>query len=132
MDLPQFEVGKGIWDNWDADMENDGPFITIVYEDSEGNIISNDATKQMPISADIKIYAGLDVLGPKDRLVFSEHYSPVQIILGSIYPVIRIPKERISSGIEAYYYKYGVVEVTISTPEQGNFSAKSDFIVLYE
>jgi len=129
--LTAIRVSGGIWDNWDADVENDGPVIDIVYLDARGDIISDASTKKMLISADVKVYAGDSPLGPNTRVVFSAHYTENQIILGSIYPEIRIPKEEMSVN-PSLDYMYGAVEVTIHTQQQGSFSDKDDFIVLYE
>jgi hypothetical protein len=129
--LTAIRVSGGIWDNWDADIEDDGPIVGIVYLDARGNIITDESTKKMPISADVKVYASDSPLAPKTRLVFSAHYTEDQIILGSIYPKIRIPKEEMSVN-PSVDYKYGAVAVTIHTPQQGSFSDKDDFIVLYE
>ena len=129
--LTAIRVGGGIWDNWDADLENDGPVIDIVYLDANGDIISDKSTKKMPISADVKLYAGEDVSAPKTKLVFSAHYTKDQIILGSITPDIRIPKEEISVSPSTEYW-CGAVEVTIYTPKQGTFADRNDFIELYE
>jgi len=131
--LAAIRIHGGIWGNWDADIEEDGPVIEIVYLDNSGNIISDDTTKTLPITATVKVYSnkysGYKLI--KDKLVYSATYSSSQMILGWIYPKIRIPKESLS--VDAYSdEKYGTVEVTITTPEQGNFSASSDFIVLYE
>lgn len=131
--LSSIRVSGGIWDNWNADMANDGPFIEIVYLDSLGNIIGNNSTEQLPISADVKVYTKDTTSFPykEGRLAFSAHYSTSQIILGNIYPKIRIPKEQISVN-PAVDYQYGYVSVTIHTPTQGDFSSESDFIELYE
>lgn len=129
--LATIRISGGIWENWDADLEKDGAVIDIVYLDAGGDIIANEATKKTPISADVKVYAAPDVLTTPTKLVFSAHYSEEQIILGDIYPRIRIPKEQMT--VNPYTdYQYGAVEVTISTPQQGLFSDRSDFIVLYE
>lgn len=129
--LTAIRVGGGIWDNWDADMENDGPVIYIVYLDARGETITDDSTKKMPISADVKLYAGEYGSAPKTKLVFSAHYTKDQIILGRITPDIRIPKEEISVSPSTEYW-CGAVEVTIYTPKQGTFADRDDFIVLYE
>jgi hypothetical protein len=129
--LTAIRISGGTWDNWDADIENDGPVAEIVYLDAIGNIISDESTKKMPISADVKIYAGDTSISPTTKLVFSAHYTEDQIIIGDIYPKIRIPKEELSVN-PSIDYQYGDVEVTIYTPTQGSFSDRSDFIVLYE
>lgn len=129
--LSAIRVGGGIWDNWDSDMEEDGPVIDIVYLDSQGEIITSSMTKEMPITADVKIYAKANALADATKLVFSAHYESNQIILGSIYPKIRIPKEQMSVN-PSTDYQYGTVEVTVHTPEQGNFGNRKDFVVLYE
>jgi len=129
--LSAIRISGGLWENWDADLEKDGPVVEIVYLDAEGSIIANEATETMPISADVKVYAAPDVLTTPTKLVFSAHYSEEQIILGDIYPRIRIPKEQMS--VNPYTdYQYGAVEVTVYTPQQGSFSDRSDFIELYE
>ncbi len=131
--LASIRISGGIWENWDADAEEDGPFVDIVYLDGRGDIISSDATEELPISAYVQVFATdrSDYPYKKGRLVFSKNYSENQIILGSIYPRIRIPKEEIS--VNPFIdYRYGYVSVTIYTPKQGSFSDESDFIVLYE
>jgi hypothetical protein len=129
--LTAIRVGGGSWDNWDADMENDGPVIYIVYLDARGDIITDDSTEKMPISADVKLYAGDTYSSKKTKMVFSGHYTEDEIILGSIYPDIRIPKEEISVN-PSTDYRYGAVEVTIHTPNQGSFADRYDHIKLYE
>ena len=129
--LTAIRVGGGSWDNWDADLENDGPVIYIVYLDARGDRITDDSTEKMPISADVKLYASDSVLGPCDKLVFSAHYTEDEIILGSIYPDIRIPKEEISVNPSTDYW-CGAVEVTIYTPAQGSFADRGNYIRLYE
>lgn len=129
--LAAIRASGGVWQNWNADAAKDGPVIDVVYLDGQGNIISTDATEKMPISADVKMYASTGPLDPKNKLVFSAHYTKDQIIFGGIYPHIRIPKDQISVN-PSTDYKYGEVEVSIQTPEQGTFSDTSDFIQLYE
>ena len=129
--LTTIRVGGGIWDNWDADMENDGPVIDIVYLDAKGDIITDKSTKKMPISADVKVYAGESSIAPKTKLVFSGHYAGDQIIYGILGPEFRIPKEEISVNPSVDYW-CGAIEVTIYTPKQGSFSDRDDFIELYE
>ncbi len=119
------------WNNWDADMDNDGLVVEIVYLDAIGDIITSKCTKQMPISADVKIYASDTSSSPKTKLVFSAHYTEDQLIYGSIYPRIRIPKEEISVD-PSIDYQYGDVEITIHTPTQGTFQDKNEINKLYE
>ena len=129
--LTAIRVGGGIWDNWDVDMENDGPVVEITYLGANGNTITGESTKKMPISADVKIYAKSGSSDSTTKLVFSAHYSEDQIIISGIRPEIRIPKEELSVNPSKDYW-CGDVEVTIYTPKQGTFAAKSDFIELYE
>ena len=131
--LTAIRVSGGIWENWDADVEKDGPVIEIVYLDRQGNIITSDSTEIVPISADVKIFTTdtSDFPHKKGRLVYSSHYSKDKIILGWIYPKIRIPKEEINVN-PMIDYQYGYILVTIHTPEQGSFSDGLDWIVLYE
>ena len=133
--LVAIRIGGGIiWQNWDSDLEKDGPVIEIVYLDSHGEIISSDATRKMPISADVKAYAknkGEMILSSSaSKLVFSAHYTKDQIIFGGIYPKIRIPKEQlnVNPSIDS---NEGAIEVTIYTPEQGSFGDKQGWFVLY-
>ena len=92
--------------------------------------ITDDSTKKMPISADVKIYAGDSFLGPYDKLVFSAHYTEDEI-LGGVFPSIRIPKEEISVNPSTDCWR-GAVEVTIYTPAQGSFADRATSISLYE
>lgn len=131
--LTSIRVSGGIWDNWDADAEKDGPTIDIVYLDKRGEIITSSMTKRLQIGASVKIWTKEwddDYDTVKGRLVFSKYYQPKEIIFGSIYPEIRIPKELIK--MDEDDYDYGIVEVTIRTPGQGRFADISDFIVLKE
>lgn len=133
--LSAIRIGGGIiWENWDSDLEKDGPVIDIVYLNSQGEIISSDATRKMQISADVKAYAkGKDEMktsSSASKLVFSAHYTKEQIIFGGIYPKIRIPKEQINVDTSVDSNK-GAVEVVIHTPEQGDFGDKQGWFVLY-
>jgi hypothetical protein len=130
--LTAISVGGAGWDNWDADMENDGPVIFIAYLDARGDIITDDSTTKMPISADVKLYArdSDSIWCPYDKLVFSAHYTEDEIILSSIFHTIHIPKEEISVNPSTDYW-LGAVEVTIYTPSQGSF-ADRNYISLYE
>ncbi len=129
--LATIRIGAGLMENWDADVENDGPVLDIVYLDNQGEILNTYETQKMPITADVKLYAGSDPLSKKDKLVYSQHFDSNQIIFGGIYPRIRIPKEKINVN-PATDYKYGATEVTIHTPNQGDFSATGILITLYE
>jgi hypothetical protein len=129
--LANIRISAGLMENWDADVENDGPVLDIVYLDNQGNIITSDATKKMPITADVKLYAGSDPLSKKDKVVFTQHFDYNQIILGGIYPKIRIPKEKISVDPNTDY-QYGKSEVVIHTPEQGDFGGTGILVTLYE
>lgn len=117
-------------ENWDTDIEKDGPVIDISYLDSNGDMISNDATAKMPISADVKLYAGSDPLSKKTKLVYSGHFDSNQIVY-NFSPKIRIPEEQINIDPNTDY-DIGLATVTIHTPEQGDFSATDSFVVLYE
>ena len=129
--LVTFRVSGGLQENWDADGENDGPYLEVVYLDKSGNIITSDATESMPVTADVKLYAGSNALAKPTKLVYSGHFDSSQIIFGSIYPKIRIPEEQMTVN-RSSDYKYGSAVVTIHTPEQGDFTATGNFVVLYE
>lgn len=133
--LSTIRIGGGIlWENWDSDLEKDGPVIKIIYLDSRGEIISSEATEKMPISVDVKAYAkGKEEMvtsSASSKLVFSAHYTKDQIIFGGIYPKIRIPKEQLNvdPSIDS---NEGAIEVTIYTPEQGTFADRQGWFVLY-
>ena len=132
--LTRIRVGSGIWENWDADMEKDGPVLDIVYYDNNDKIISTYETAKVPISIDLRIYTTNieDIPHIKGRLVFSAHFTDNQILkTSSIYPKIRVPGEEISIN-PSIDYQYGYVELLLHTPSQGDFSDESDFIVLYD
>lgn len=129
--LTTFRVSGGLQENWDADGDNDGPYLEVVYLDKNGNIITSDATETMQITADVKLYAGSNALVKPTKLVYSGHFDSSQIIFGSIYPKIRVPEEQISVS-RSSDSKYGAAVVTIHTPEQGDFTATGNFVVLYE
>ncbi len=93
-------------------------------------MISSDATAKMPISADVKLYAGSDPLSKKTKLVYSGHFDTNQIVY-NFSPKIRIPEEQIQVDPNSDY-DIGLATVTIHTPEQGDFSATDSFVVLYE
>lgn len=114
--------------SWDADAQDDGIEVSINYYDSGRKNISDYTTVKVPISADIKLYTGKDdghFNTVKDRLVFSKHFaSGDAIATDSIYTVFRIPREEMTTN--ANDPAFGVLEVTIHTPEQGDFSAIED------
>jgi len=129
--LCAIRVSGGLQDNWDADVENDGPVLNVVYLDKNGDIISSDATEKMLITADVKLYAGSNSMSKNEKLVYTQHFNSDQIIFGSIYPKIRIPEEKISVN-PSIDYKYGTSVITIHTPNQGDFSGTGILTVLYE
>ena len=120
-----------IQESWDSDAEMDGPVIDIVYRDSNGDSISSDATAKMPITADVKLYAGTSPMGKATKLVYSGHFESNQIVYGLTHPRIRIPKEQIQVDRSSDYY-VGSGVIIIHTPEQGDFSATDSFVQLYE
>jgi len=139
----------GYWQNWDADAENDGLEVQIVYQNNLGEIIAPDldalreyaesvysdipSTLSSPvqISADVKLYTFAPGTEDKGRLVFSKHYAETEVVYTAITPTVRIPKEEITAD-PSKDYDYGILEVTIYTPEQGSFSAIKKYIKLYE
>lgn len=125
--LAVIRLSGGTWENWDADIEKDGPVISIVYLDNQGNNISNGSPIIVPISADLKVFT----TDKNGELIYSAHYPKEEIIFDDIYPKIRIPKEKMGSTLELEH-KYGYVTITIQTPEQGSFSGESDLIILSE
>lgn len=129
--LSAIRVSGGLQENWDADVENDGPVLEIVYLDKNGDIISSDATEKMLITADVKLYAGSGPMSRNDKTVYTHHFDSNQIIFGSIYPKIRVPEEKINVNPDTDY-QYGKSEVTIHTPTQGDFSGTGFLTVLYE
>lgn len=120
-----------IQESWDVDAEMDGPVIDIVYKDSNGDSISSDATAKMPITADVKLYAGTSPMGKTPKLVYSGHFESNQIVYGITHPRIRIPEEQIQVDRSSDYY-VGSGVITIHTPEQGDFSDTDPFVQLYE
>ncbi len=129
--LSAIRVSGGLQDNWDADVENDGPVLEVVYLDKNGDIITSDATEKMLITADVKLYAGSNSMSKNDKLVYTQHFNSDQIIFGGIYPKIRIPEEKINVNPNIDY-KYGKSVITIHTPNQGDFSGTGILTVLYE
>lgn len=124
-------ITGGVWDNWDADVEKDGPVIAIVYRDRDDESILDDAAYKVPVTADVKVYAGESVGSSKTKLVFSSHYTDKQMVRCAFSDrCMRIPREEINVNT-ATDFQYGDVEVTVHTPEQGDFSARNEFIVLY-
>lgn len=129
--LASIRISAGLMENWDADVANDGPVLGIVYLDNQGNIISDYTNNKVPITADVKLYAGSDPLSKKTKLVYSQHFDSNQIVVNDSYPKLRIPKEKINVNPDTDY-QYGMSEVTIHTPDQGDFSGTGILVTLYE
>jgi len=115
--------------NWDADAEKDGIEVSIVYYDSHSNNISTYDTVKIPISVNLKLYTATGgIYSEKDRLVFSKNYTSDEVINdNSIYSIVRIPREEITTN--STDYPFGVLEVTITTPKQGEFSVVEESLV---
>lgn len=126
---------SSVWINWDADAEDDGAKVEIVYYDTNREIVSTRDTAEVSLTVDSNVYTRVWDYEKhervKDRLVFSKTYQSDEIIRNSIYPWFKVPKEQLSVNPEIDY-KYGVIAITIHTPEQGDFSAEDDVFTLYE
>lgn len=124
---------SSVWVNWDADVEDDGAKVEIVYWDNNRDIVSTTENVKVPISADVNVYTKVwsseKRAYMKDRSVYSAHISSGQFITDSLYPWFKIPKEQINANPNDY--EYGLLEVTIHTPEQGDFSGVENSLRLY-
>ena len=138
--LTSISIGGGAWKDWTGDGKTDGPVIDIVYLDKDKDIISSQETRAVTISADVSVGARICASWSLHDTVYSQHYPESQIALGGIYPEIRIPQQLLNVGqCENYgefskskYYWNGIVQVTIHTPAQGDFSASKNSIQLYK
>lgn len=117
--------------NWDSDSEYDGLEIDIVYYDTSGNIISDYTNVLIPINVDVKLYSakyGDSFNRVKDRLVFDGHFKSEDVINNSsIYPILRIPREKMD--VKETDETFGILDVTLHTPSQGDFSVTKDSLV---
>lgn len=124
---------SSVWINWDADAEDDGAKVGVAYWDSNRDIVSTRENVKVPISADVKAYtkvwSGEEHSYVKDRLVYSAHISSDQFVTDLLYPWFKIPEEQINA--DPSDYEYGLLEVTIHTPEQGDFSGVQGSFQLY-
>ena len=126
--LASIRLTTGIWENWDADAEKDGPTIMIEYLDKNSEHVFpflDDSYLQIPISADVKVMGGKSPIY-RDKLIFSGHFSSDQMIKGLLGGhKIRIPKEQLNYD-PAVDSPTAFIEVTVHTPEQGDFSATDE------
>jgi len=147
--LTMINIGTSYWQTWDADADNDGIAVPIRYKNNLGEIIAPDLdalreyaksvysdipsalSSPVQISADVKLYTFAPGTEDKGKLVFSKHYAETEIVYTAITPTVRIPKEEITAD-PSKDYDYGILEVTIYTPEQGSFSAIKKYVKLYE
>ena len=122
------------WSNWDADTEKDGIVITIFPNDIAGNSIP---FSEMPINlavrADVALYKDNDGNNILDgEAIYRGRFQGTTVnFFGIALPLIRIPKEQIKVDL-LKDQKEGVLEVSLTTPNQGTFSAADDWVELYQ
>lgn len=133
-DLAYVEVSPTPYSD-DADPEDDGFAIDIVYYDSKSQPIH---FSHVPIQVTIKVYGYKDA----DRYVGFDH-TEMQFICTKQATVdhsmklremfgnyIRIPFESLPID-RTKYYERGTITVTVITPQQGNFESIKDGVRLY-
>jgi len=119
--------------NWDADAEDDGIAIDIMYNDSKGQSVR---FSNMPVNVTIELYGYRSVADTFDHKkmeflcktqVTVDHSMSMSEMFGNY---IRIPFESMPVD-RSKYYEYGTMKVIVTTPSQGDFEAIEDCVMLY-
>jgi hypothetical protein len=119
--------------NWDADAEDDGIFLGIMYLDSKGQFIH---FSNIPVLVTVELYSYRGVLDTfhhnKMELIYKTQVSVDHDMLWSeaYGSSIRIPFENIPID-HSKYYEFGTMKVMVTTPSQGDFEAIEDCVRLY-
>ena len=107
-----------------------GVEIQVIYWNKYINIISDEETAKVPITAEVLLYTS-ESYGKKGRLVASKKFSSNEIETDWHYQVLRIPQEEMSV-VRGADSQYGIAEVVVHTPEQGSFKTTDKFIQIWE
>lgn len=105
--------------NWDADPEDDGIKVLFSFYDSNGNILRFEG---VPCTVEIELYAK-GISAKEYKVVYSG-----TVIITSSKDDIRIPFEEININPERNYF--GILEVTVHTPVQGDFKGTTNLFAL--
>lgn len=131
--LTYIEIYAFIWENWDSDIEDDGFRVAIDFCDNNDNDIDFSGIR---CRARIKLFAyKKNSRGYKDETQRRQVYSKMHTFNNSdVSNIFSSPIKiwdyeiKVSKNSD---YKYGECEVTVYTPEQGEFSDIDELCRLY-
>jgi hypothetical protein len=118
------------WEDWDDDGSDDGLLLGFYFRDQSDNIIIFDNVEVF-VTAELYTQVNTTPLtGEKDRLVYSNTFTITSS--RDVHPLsgaaLKIPAEDINIDTETDYY-LGIIEVSVSVPQQGEFRLPPDNLV---
>lgn len=122
------------WEDWDNDGSDDGIRLAFYFRDQSDDIVTFDNV-EVHVTAELYTQVNTTPLqGEKDRLVYSHIFTITSS--RDVHPLygtaLKIPAEDINIDTETDYY-LGILEVSVSVPQQGEFRLPIDNLVrLYE
>ena len=130
-DLAYITVGAGSYTD-DADPEAEGIRLFIRFYDSKSETIE---FQDIPVVVTIELYGYRNTFDYNRRqnreLVYKEQTTIDYSTRLSLGAEIKIPFEKIAVN-QNRYIKWGAIEVTVTTPNQGDFQDSSDLVLLYD
>lgn len=131
-DLAYIKIMVGGYSD-DADPEDDGIWIGIIYYDSKSQHIH---FRGIPVKVIIEIYGYRDLSDTFDHdkmelVCTTEVTLDHSMRLDEMFDKhIRIPFENLPVD-RSKYYELGTIKATVTTPQQGSFEAINDIVRLY-
>ncbi len=133
--LTSIGTASTMWDNWDADPENDGMLVGIMFLDGESKPIH---FEDIPVSVRIELYTQTwDRTGmpkaTKDRLVYEGEFTITSSSEVNVFDRqgLHIPKEEIAVD-PTKDEQLGGIETIVYTSTQGEFTYYMAYVELYE
>lgn len=131
--LTYIKVSTFIWENWDEDIEKDGFRVYIRFLDNNDNEIEFSNVK---CRVRIKLFAykkdrwGIYRTDERRQVYSKNHYFTSSNVSSILESPLKIWDYEIKVNKETDYW-CGDCEVTVHTPEQGDFSDVDEFCRLY-
>ena len=118
------------WADWDADAEADGIQVRIFPKDILGGAILR-FEDGIPLTVEVKLHTDNNRDGrPEEPPVYSAVFQGTAAdFLRS--RLVRVPETLIAVNPDRDY-RYGIMDVSLTTPKQGTFSARAPFVELYQ
>ncbi len=131
--LEYISVMSWSWQNWDSDVEKDGFRVTITFNNKNDQSLD---FSNVRCRARIKLFAykkdrwGIYRTDERRQVYSKNHYFTSSNVSSILESPLKIWDYEIKVNKETDYW-CGDCEVTVHTPEQGDFSDVNEFCMLY-